>query len=78
MQRALPNIAREVQQELQRAHAQGFWIRFYTLDGFTTAEDRGFTAAYNFGSRAAAALRWRAASATGVDSASSPTNRRPA
>ena len=52
---------------VRRAHAQGFWIRFYTLDGFTTAEDRGFTAAYNFGSRAAAALRWRAASATGVD-----------
>ena len=33
----------------------------------TAAEDRGFTAAYNFGSRAAAALRWRAAIATGVD-----------
>jgi hypothetical protein len=50
-----------------RAHAKGFWIRFYTLDGFTPAEDRGFTAAYNFGSRAAAAARWRAAVATGVD-----------
>jgi len=52
---------------VQRAHAQGFWIRFYTLDGFTAAEDRGFTASYNFGSRAAAAPRWRAAIATGVD-----------
>jgi hypothetical protein len=52
---------------VRRAHAQGFWIRFYTLDGFTAADDRGFTAAYNFGSRAAAALRWRAALATGVD-----------
>lgn len=52
---------------VQRAHTRGFWIRFYTLDGFTAAEDRGFTAAYNFGSGAAAALRWRAAIATGVD-----------
>jgi hypothetical protein len=52
---------------VRRAHAQGFWIRFYTLDGFADAEDRGFTAAYNFGSRAAAAARWRAAVATGVD-----------
>jgi len=52
---------------VQRAHAQGFWIRFYTLDGFTAAEDRGFTASYNFGSRAAAAARWRAAVTSGVD-----------
>jgi hypothetical protein len=52
---------------VQRAHAQGFWIRFYTLDGFPPGEDRGFTAAYNFGSKAAAASRWRAARATGVD-----------
>ena len=52
---------------VQRAHAQGFWIRFYTLDGFVSQEDRGFTASYNFGSRAAVALRWRAAIASGVD-----------
>ena len=52
---------------VQRAHAQGFWIRFYTLDGFVPQEDRGFTASYNFGSRAAVALRWRAAIASGVD-----------
>ncbi|WP_206044490.1 hypothetical protein [Gemmatimonas groenlandica] len=52
---------------VQRAHAQGFWIRFYTLDGFSPTEDRGFTASYNFGSRAAAAARWRAAITSGVD-----------
>ncbi len=52
---------------VRRAHAQGFWIRFYTLDGFAADQDRGFTAAYNFGSRAAAAARWRATIATGVD-----------
>ncbi len=52
---------------VRRAHERGFWIRFYTLDGFTPAEDRGYTASYNFGSRAAAAERWRAAIRAGVD-----------
>ena len=52
---------------VQRAHVQGLWIRFYTLDGFTVADDRGFTASYNFGSRAAAAARWRATLSAGVD-----------
>jgi len=50
-----------------RAHGQGLWIRFYTLDGFTPAQDRGFTAGYNFGSLRAVAPRWRAAIAAGVD-----------
>lgn len=52
---------------VQRAHGQGLWIRFYTLDGFTPAQDRGFTAGYNFGSLRAVAPRWRAAIAAGVD-----------
>ena len=52
---------------VSRAHAQGFWIRFYTLDGFAANEDRGFNAAYNFGSREAAVKRWRSATAAGVD-----------
>lgn len=49
------------------AHAQGFWIRFYTLDGFTPAEDQGWDASYNFGSRAAVMDRWKAAIAAGVN-----------
>lgn len=52
---------------VDRAHELGFWIRFYTLDGFTAAEDKGWTASYNFGSRAAVEIRWRAAMAAGVD-----------
>jgi hypothetical protein len=52
---------------VQRAHAQGLWIRFYTLDGFAPEQDRGFTASYNFGSLRAVAPRWRAAVAAGVD-----------
>ncbi len=52
---------------VQRAHAQGLWIRFYTLDGFTSETDRGYTASYNFGSESAAELRWRAVIRAGVD-----------
>jgi hypothetical protein len=52
---------------VQRAHAQGYWIRFYTLDGFAAVDDRGWTASYNFGALANAQRRWRAARAAGVD-----------
>jgi hypothetical protein len=52
---------------VDHAHRLGFWIRFYTLDGFTPAEDRGWGAGYNFGTRAAAEARWRAAIRAGVN-----------
>lgn len=52
---------------VRRAHAQGYWIRFYTLDGFLPADDRGWTASYNFGTPLAAEIRWRAARQAGVD-----------
>jgi hypothetical protein len=52
---------------VNRAHGLGYWIRFYTLDGFTDAENRGWEAGYNFGSRAAAEARWKAALDAGVD-----------
>jgi len=49
------------------AHNAGFLIRFYTLDGFTAAEDRGWDKSYNFGSREAVVARWKAAIEAGVD-----------
>ncbi len=52
---------------VRRAHAQGLWIRYYTLDGFAPDSDRGYTASYNFGSQTIAAQRWRAAIKAGVD-----------
>ncbi|MBL0170592.1 MAG: hypothetical protein IPP90_07645 [Gemmatimonadaceae bacterium] len=52
---------------VQRAHENGLWIRFYTLDGFTKAEDHGFSASYNFGTVQAARARWRAAISARVD-----------
>ncbi|MEO8621901.1 MAG: hypothetical protein ABI625_12600, partial [bacterium] len=50
-----------------RAHAQGLWIRFYTLDGYDPARDEGLTTSYNFGSEAAVSARWRAVIAARVD-----------
>ena len=49
------------------AHSRGLWIRFYTLNGHAAADDRGWTASYNFGSPAAVETRWRAARDAGVD-----------
>jgi hypothetical protein len=52
---------------VNHAHKLGFWIRFYTLDGFSEVENRGWDAGYNFGSREAVMTRWNAALSAGVD-----------
>jgi hypothetical protein len=54
---------------VERAHANGLWIRFYTLDGATKAQlsCNGWFHDYNFGSLDAARIRWRAAIAARVD-----------
>jgi len=49
------------------AHKMGYWIRFYTLDGFAANEDRGWGNAYNFGSRETVLPRWKAAIDGGVN-----------
>ncbi|HEX7362117.1 MAG TPA: hypothetical protein VF283_16630 [Bryobacteraceae bacterium] len=51
------------------AHHLGYWIRFYTLDGFTPAVGRenGWFSGYNFGSPSAAKKRWKAAIDAGVN-----------
>ncbi len=54
---------------VRHAHDRGLWIRFYTLDGDTPASMKanGWFNEYNFGSRAAAEIRWAAARRAGVD-----------
>ena len=52
---------------VDHAHRLGFWMRFYTLDGFSAEENRGWEKGYNFGSREAAMARWKAALNAGVD-----------
>jgi hypothetical protein len=52
---------------VDRAHRMGYWIRFYTLDGFSASESEGWGDDYNFGSLGAVEKRWRAALDDGVD-----------
>lgn len=52
---------------VSRAHEQGLWIRFYTLNGHDASASRGWTPSYNFGSAAAVRARWQAAVNAGVD-----------
>lgn len=52
---------------VQRGHANNLFVRFYTLDGFSAKQDKGFTASYNFGTERSAAVRWNAVVNAGVD-----------
>jgi hypothetical protein len=52
---------------VDHAHQMGYWVRFYTLDGFAPGEDQGWGDYYNFGSKQAVTLRWKAAIAAGVN-----------
>ena len=45
----------------------GLWVRFYTLNGHSAAENKGWTASYNFGSIAAVRERMAAARDAGVE-----------
>jgi glycerophosphoryl diester phosphodiesterase len=63
-----PADAHRLRRLVKRARDAGLWIRFYTLNGTGPDEPSpGWDPSYNFGSRAAAALRWRAAIDAGVD-----------
>ena len=54
---------------VDHAHDLGYWIRFYTLDGFTPQQGKqnGWFDTYNFGSLQAAKQRWQAAVEAGVN-----------
>ena len=52
---------------VEQAHRLGYWIRFYTLDGFQPAKGQGWDEGYNFGSQAAVRARWKAALEAGVN-----------
>src|SRR5215471_11527757 len=62
-----PEDDRRLRALVDHAHKLGYWIRFYTLDGFGPGEDTGWGNTYNFGSRDAVMLRWKAAMAAGVN-----------
>jgi hypothetical protein len=64
-----PEKMKRLRALVERAHANGLWIRFYTLDGATKAQlsCNGWFHDYNFGSLDRARVRWRAAIAAHVD-----------
>lgn len=62
-----PKDAERLRAVVRRAHEQGLWIRFYTLNGHAPEESRGWGASYNFGSADAVRRRWRAAIDARVD-----------
>jgi hypothetical protein len=62
-----PQTEARLQSLVNYAHGLGYWIRFYTLDGFPADQDRGWGQGYNFGSLERARQRWEAALRDGVD-----------
>ncbi len=62
-----PAKAAKLKSIVENAHRLGYWMRFYTVDGFTEAENQGWFQTYNFPSRAAAEIRWNAEIQAGVD-----------
>jgi hypothetical protein len=62
-----PADDRRLRALVDHAHKLGYWIRFYTIDGFVEGEDKGWGNGYNFGSHEAAMVRWKAAKAAGVN-----------
>jgi hypothetical protein len=62
-----PAAASRLRALVDHAHKLGFWIRFYTIDGFTPGSGLGWGEGYNFGSRDAAVARWKGALDAGVN-----------
>ena len=62
-----PDERRRLESIVNYAHQQRLLLRFYTLNGHTAAESRGWSASYNFGSLDAVRQRWSASISGGVD-----------
>jgi hypothetical protein len=62
-----PSSAARLRALVDHAHRLGYWIRFYTLDGFAAADSQGWGAGYNFGTHQRAEARWKAALDAGVN-----------
>ena len=52
---------------VSRAHALGLWVRFYTLNGHSKGQGKGWTESYNFGSIEGVRERMEAARDVGVE-----------
>lgn len=65
----MPEDAAKLKTLVDTAHARGYWIRFYTLNGHPASMmlSDGLDPNYNFGSIEAVTPRWQAAIDAGVD-----------
>lgn len=61
--------AARLQALVENAHKQGYWIRFYSLNGHPVAATArlGLSPGYNFGDLEKVRIRWEAADNAGVD-----------
>jgi hypothetical protein len=62
-----PADASRLRELVDHAHQLGYWIRFYTLDGFPSGSGQGWSNGYNFGNLEAARIRWKASIEAGVN-----------
>jgi glycerophosphoryl diester phosphodiesterase len=62
-----PRDRERLGQIVKRAHDNGLWVRFYTLNGHAPEAASGWSNSYNFGTLDAARVRWRAAIDARVD-----------
>jgi hypothetical protein len=62
-----PDKEQRLREFVNYGHRMGYLVSFYCLDGFTADENQGWDADYNFGSRDAAIIRWKAAIRSGAD-----------
>ena len=64
-----PEAGARLTKIVDEGHAQGYWVRFYTLNGHSSAmvAAQGWSPSYNFGSLDAVKIRWKAAIDAGVD-----------
>jgi hypothetical protein len=58
---------RRLREFIDYGHKLGYLVSVYCLDGFTADENQGWDADYNFGSRDAAIIRWKAAIQANAD-----------
>jgi len=52
---------------VEYGHRLGYFVSFYSINGFTESENQGWTNEFNFGSRNSALIRWKAAAKAHAD-----------
>ena len=62
-----PEAEERLKKFVAYGHSLGYLVSFYSVNGFTSSENRGWTDEFNCGLRANAEVRWKAAKAARTD-----------